>query len=105
MTFLRSLRPGLSAQAWVAVACGFMALAVTFSSRASIGLVMPSLEAEFDASRSVLSVAAAVGLCVMGLLAVFTGYIADRFGPGRLLVIGLLVLAIAVGWMARELRP
>lgn len=86
----------IAAPVWAIVAVGFATLALAFSSRASIGLVMPALEAEFGATRSLISAAAALGLGVMAVLAVASGWLADRFGPARVLPVGLACLALCL---------
>lgn len=88
------------ARIWLVVLAGFAALSVSFSARASIGLVMPMLEAEFGASRSLVSLAAALGLTVMGVLSVFSGFLADRFGAPRVLSFGLALLTACLLLMA-----
>lgn len=90
-------------RAWAVVAIGFVVLSLTFSSRASIGLVMPSLEREFGATRSLISGAAALGLVVMGILSIASGWLADRIGPARVLPAGLAMLALCL--MAMSLAP
>jgi len=86
----------IEGRVWAIVAIGFATLSLTFSSRASIGLVMPALEAEFGATRSLISAAAALGLLVMAVLSVTSGWIADRFGPARVLPAGLACLALCL---------
>lgn len=83
----------LSPHAWATVFIGFFVLSLAFSSRSSIGLIMPALEAEFGATRSLISSAAALGFGVMAVLSVTSGILVDRFGPTRVLPAGLACLA------------
>jgi MFS family permease len=79
-------------RAWPIVMIGFAVLSLAFSARASIGLVMPSIEAEFGVSRSAVSGAAALGFGVMAVLSIASGWLVDRFGPTRVLPAGLACL-------------
>ena len=77
---------------WLLVGFGFLALAITFSARATLGLVMPLLMQEFGWSRSFISGAAAATLLVMALTAPFAGHAADRYGVRATLTGGLLLV-------------
>lgn len=85
---------------WLLVGFGFLALAIAFSARATLGLVMPMLMQEFGWSRSFISGAAAATLLVMALTAPFAGHAADRYGvrvtlSGGLLLVGIGCLTVA----------
>jgi len=49
------------------------------------GVFIPEIQAELGWSRTSLSVAAALGIFMMGLLAMMAGSLNDRFGPRRVL--------------------
>jgi predicted MFS family arabinose efflux permease len=85
-----------SRNAWPIVLIGFASLSLAFSARASIGLVMPSLEAEFGVSRSAVSGAAALGFGVMAVLSIASGWLVDRLGPARVLPAGLACLCVCL---------
>ncbi len=74
---------------WVVVLVCFFALSVVSATRASIGLVMPSLESEFGWSRGFVSSVAAYSLITMAIAAPFVGNLLDRYGPRAILVVGL----------------
>lgn len=76
-------------QGWVVVAVCFFALSVVSATRASIGLVMPSLETELGWSRGFISSVAAYSLITMAIAAPFVGNLLDRYGPRAILVVGL----------------
>jgi MFS family permease len=80
---------------WLLVGVGFVALAVSFSVRAVLGLAMPAIGAELDWSRGFLSGVGALALLVMAICAPLAGRAIDIRGP-RLLITGGL-LAIAAG--------
>lgn len=77
---------------WLVVGFGFLALALAFSARATLGLVMPLLTQEFGWSRSFLSAAAAATLLVMALTAPFAGHASDRYGVRATLTFGLALV-------------
>lgn len=74
---------------WLVVGFGFLALALAFSARATIGLVMPVWAQELGWSRSFVSGAAAAALLVMAVVAPFAGRLIDRSGIRTTLAIGL----------------
>jgi MFS family permease len=74
---------------WVVVLVCFFALSVVSATRASIGLVMPSLESELGWSRGFVSSVAAYSLITMAIAAPFVGNLLDRYGPRAILVVGL----------------
>lgn len=81
---------------WVVVGASltqFMVIGLFVSS----GLFFKIFETEFGWSRSVLSGASALGVLMMGVLAMLTGPLSDRFGPR--LVLSATGVAFGVGWM------
>ncbi len=79
---------------WLVVGFGFLALALAFSTRATLGLVIPALDAELGWSRSFVSGAAAAALLVMAVVAPFAGRLIDRCGVRPALSAGLLLVAV-----------
>jgi MFS family permease len=88
---LQEQRPQLSA--WLLVCLAFLALAIAFSARAALGLVMPLWDSELGWSRSFISSVAAAALIVAACVAPFTGRLVDRSGPRLALTLGLAVLS------------
>lgn len=80
--------------AWAVVGLCFLALALSFSARAALGLIMPVWSDEFGWSRSFIAGAGSTALIVAAMIAPFAGRLVDRFGPSRTLAIGLGALAI-----------
>ncbi len=78
---------------WFLVSFGFLALALAFSARAALGLVMPFWEAELGWSRSFVSGVGASALVMMAIIAPIAGRLVDRHGPRVALAAGLLALA------------
>ncbi|MEO3432660.1 MFS transporter [Inquilinus sp. CAU 1745] len=82
-----------SLNAWFLVAVGFLALAVSFSVRAILGLSMPVIERELGWSYSFLSGVGATALMVTAIVAPFAGRAIDARGPRLLLAGGLVLIA------------
>lgn len=77
---------------WLVVSFGFLALALAFSARATLGLVMPIWAQELGWSRSFISGAAATALLVMAAVAPFAGRFIDRQGVRVTLALGLALV-------------
>ena len=77
---------------WFLVGFGFLALA--FSTRAALGLIMPVWDSELGWTRSFVSGAGAAALIVMAGIAPFAGRLVDRYGPRVALTVGLAALSV-----------
>lgn len=82
--------------AWVVVTVTFTAILVSAGVRAAPGVFIKPLEAEFGWDRAAVSFPIAVGLFTFGLGAPLAGSLVDRFGPRRLLVGGLALVALGL---------
>ncbi len=91
--------------AWGVVGLCFLALALAFSARATLGLVMPVWSAELGWTRSFISGTAAVALIAMAAIAPFAGRLVDRHGPSAVMAIGLCALAVGCGLIAITSSP
>jgi len=97
--------PSLKHRSYLIVGLSFLALALTFSTRAALGLVMPVLEQELGWTRSFTSGAAAVALLVMAVIAPFGGRLVDKQGARAILLIGLAALAAGCFLVAATANP
>ncbi len=88
------------ARPWALVGVGFLALALAFSARAALGLIMPVWQTELGWSSSFLSGAGAGALVVMAVVAPFAGRLVDRMGPRFTLNLGLGILGIGCAIVA-----
>lgn len=87
-------------RAWVVVGLCFLALALAFSARAALGLIMPVWSSELGWSRSFISGTGSAALIAMATIAPFAGRLADRHGPIPVLAIGLGALTIGCALVA-----
>lgn len=79
--------------AWVVVAVTFLSLLTAQAVRATPGLIILPLETEFGWDRASISLAVAVSLIAFGLGGPLGGGLVDRFGPRRVLVGGIALIA------------
>ena len=89
--------------AWVVVALTFVALLVSQSIRATPGLIMLPIEKEFGWDRASISLAVAVSLLTFGLGGPLGGGLVDRFGPRRVLLAGIALIAAGT-WTLMQIR-
>ena len=69
-------------------------LMVTMGARQSMGLFVSPLNTTTGLGIVTISLALAVGQFTWGAAQPIAGAIADRYGPGRVIVVGLVVLAL-----------
>jgi MFS family permease len=89
--------------AWIVLGAAALVMLVGSGLRAVFGVFITPIEAEFHWDRAALSGVAALSILLSGALSPFTGWLADRWGPRRVLLLacGLLgagcLLASRVG--------
>ena len=79
--------------AWIVAAVTFLVLLVAAGVRAAPGVLIRPLEAEFGWDRGSISLAIALSILAFGLGAPLSGGLIDRFGPRRVMVAGLALVA------------
>jgi MFS family permease len=80
--------------AWIVLAAVTLALLASTGVRAVFGVYIKPMEAELGWSRGALSGAAAISLLLLGATGPFAGRLADRWGPRRVIVLALTLLAV-----------
>jgi MFS family permease len=81
---------------WIVIFVGFFALAYSFAYRNLLQLTMTGMEADLGWSRSLLSAGATVALVAMAAGNFFGGVLVDRYGPRKLVALGLVSLGVGM---------
>jgi len=82
--------------AWVVVAVTFLTLLIASATRTIPSVVIVPLETEFRWDRSSISFAIAISLFAYGFGGPIAGSLVDRFGPRRVMVAGLALIAFGL---------
>jgi sugar phosphate permease len=85
---------------WIIVIVTAAVLLLAAGVRSAPGVFVTSIEEDLGWQRAVVSAAAAFGILVFGLASPFSGQLMDRFGPRRIVLIGLVVISISMGTSA-----
>lgn len=80
-------------QTWFFVLIASAILMITMGSRQSLGLFMSPLNAHTGLGIATISFAMAIAQLVWGIAQPIFGVMADRWGPGRVIVLGAVLLA------------
>src|SRR6185312_7681529 len=83
----------MSVSGWRVVAAAAAILLITMGARQTIGLFVAPLDEATGLGIVAISLAIAVGQFVWGVAQPVFGAFADRFGPGRVIAFGSLMLA------------
>jgi sugar phosphate permease len=83
--------------AWVVALVTFVVMLITAGVRATPGLFMVPLEAEFGWSRALISASIAVNIALFGVIGPFAASVMDRWGLRRVVLGALGLTAGAVG--------
>ena len=94
-------RPRRFHYAWVVAAVTFLVLIVTAGIRATPGVLMVPLEAEFGWSRAAISLAVAINIALFGLIGPFAASAMNRWGLRRLMLAAIALLAVSVALTTR----
>ncbi len=89
----------------VIVFCGCLIGIVSFGARAGFGLFLTPISTEFQWGREVFALSIAIQNLVWGAAQPFAGMLADKYGSGRVLVMGAFIYAGGVALMAYSSDP
>src|SRR2546428_1575205 len=78
--------------AWIVLGAVTLCMMAGSGLRSVFGVYIKPMEAEFGWGRGALSGAAAVSLLLLGAAGPAVGWLADRYGPRRVIVVSLLML-------------
>ncbi len=81
---------------WFIVVIGFVVLSLTFSTRSTLGLVMPLWRSEFGWSQTFISSGGAIALIVMAVVAPFAGRFVDKYGARSVIIGGMGLVTLAM---------
>src|ERR1022692_3335096 len=81
---------------WAVTLAAAAILMVTMGARQSLGLFISPLKSSTGLGIATISFAFAVAQLMWGVIQPVAGAVADRYGPARILIAGLVVLAIGM---------
>jgi MFS family permease len=81
---------------WRVVAAGFVLLLLMFGLRFSFGLYIKPMAETFSASRASISGSASLYMVFYSLFALIAGRFADKYGPKRVLIGGVLFMGVGM---------
>jgi nitrate/nitrite transporter NarK len=87
--------------AWIVAAITFLVLLITAGIRATPGVLMVPLEAEFGWSRATISAAVAINIALFGIIGPFAASVMDRWGLRRVIVAAVALLTVSVALTTR----
>jgi MFS family permease len=85
---------------WIIVATTFLIALVTVGGRSAFGVFVVPMSEEFGWSRSIISLAAAIGFLVNGLSQPFLGRLFDTLGGRRVIVVSLAIFGVTTVLLA-----
>ncbi len=85
------MRPKLF-RGWLIVGLAFLVMLLVFGSRFSLGLFIPGLTEALGVSVGSVSLVFAVSTLLSGVTQPLTGVAADRIGPARVILVGLVAM-------------
>ena len=98
-------RGGRLHYAWIVAGVTFVVLLVSAGIRATPGVLMVPLEAEFGWTRATISLAISVNLVLYGLMGPFAAALMERLGVRRTMLSRCSLLAVGVGATTLMTRP
>ena len=88
--------PSKERSAWVITLAAAAILMVTMGARQSLGLFISPLQSSTGLGITTISLAFAIAQLMWGVIQPISGAVADRYGPAKILIAGLVVLAIGM---------
>lgn len=85
--------------AWIVCGVTFFVLLISAGVRTAPGVLIKPFEAEYGWDRASISFAVAVSLFIFGFGGPIGGSLVDRFGPKRVMLAGLTLIALGLGPM------
>jgi MFS family permease len=89
----------------VVLVCGSLILMLSMGLRHGFGLFLQPVTTDMHWSRETFALALAVQNLVWGATQPFAGMLADKYGSGRIAVVGALLYVLGLFWMAHPTTP
>lgn len=89
----------------VVVICGCLIGIIGFGARAGFGLFLKPISTEFQWGREIFALSIAIQNLIWGLAQPFAGALADKYGSGKVLVLGGITYALGVALMSYSSEP
>ena len=89
----------------IIVICGSLVILIGFGTRSTMGIFLVPITEEFEWGRSVFAFAAAIQNLFWGFSQPIFGGIADRYGSGRVILVGGLCYIAGLGLMIFSSTP
>ena len=87
--------------AWIVLGASALVMLVGAGLRALFGVFLVPIETELHSDRAALSGVAALSILLSGALSPFTGWLADRWGPRRVIIAACALLGAGCLWASR----
>jgi MFS family permease len=81
---------------WYIALVGAASYALGYGSRYSFSVIFPSLLEEFHWPRDITAAMLSVHVLIYGIMAPITGYLVDRSGPRKTMVMGAILLSLGL---------
>jgi len=95
------MQQNASSAKWFVICIGFVTLSLAFSTRSTLGLMMPLWQAEFGWTQTFMSSGGALALVVMSVIAPVAGWFVDRYGARPVIIAGIGLIAAAMFLLSR----
>ncbi len=89
-------KPELPFYGWYIALCGLVSYALGYGARYSFSVIFPSLLQEFKWPRDITAGMLSVHILVYGIVAPLAGYLVDRSGPRKTMILGTSVLSLGL---------
>jgi cyanate permease len=90
--------------AWIAAGVTFLTLLAAAGARATPGVILVPLGNEFQWSRATVSSIVSINIFLYGLIGPFAAALYQRFGLKRVMMAGMILLALGYGLSAVATR-